>query len=1059
MEADVRRQAEEIFKTALECKPAERRELLDRLCAPGSAVRIELDSLFAHYEASRRFLEEPLAITEAVVRSQCEAPPAGAPSQIGSYRILDLLGEGGMGVVYRAEQEKPHRIVALKVVRPGIVSSTLLRRFEHEAQVLGRLQHPGIAQIFEAGVHRSETGAATANPQPFFAMEFIAGSKLTDYARQHGIGVRERLGLLARICDAVQHAHQKGIIHRDLKPDNILVDDSGQPKILDFGVARATDADVQMTTMQTDVGQLLGTAAYMSPEQVAANPDELDTRSDVYALGVIGFELLAGHLPYELHGKMIHEVARTVREEEPCRLSSINRVYRGDIETILARALEKDKERRYPSAAALAEDIRRFLRDEPIIARRPTTVYQLRKFARRHKALVVGVAAVVTVLALGVVGTSIGLYRAVSAERRARREADNAIVQAEKAETVTQFLQRMLASVDPAIARGSDVTALRQMLDDAARRAETELTQQPEVAATVRATIGTTYKALGSYDESEPHLRAALRTRRALFGNQHPDVAASMAQLASLLHAKGDYEAAEQLFRDALRTREVLFGTGHAAVATTLYELGVLLLDRSAYDDAETAFRQALRLREALFPGETQEVAASLHGLGSALEAKGHYAEADRLYREALRIKHAVFGELHPSVVRTLNNVAAVAKSQGDYAEAETLYRQALDMQRELLDEDHPEVAAAHNNLASIVERRGDHVAAEKLLRDALAIYRRQLEPDHPKITSTLNNLANVLRTKGDFAESRRMFEESLELLRTRLGDKHMRVAAARNNLAGLLRTMGDLDAAADAYEEVLRVLRELVGDEHEYVATTLNNLATIEQMRGNRDAAEQIFREALARWRKMFGDEHQQVAAGLQNLAAVLADKGEHEVAEALFREALAMRRKLLGDKHPEVAITLDNLGSLLQDAGDFVAAETLHLEALAIRRVALGPRNPSVAHTLYWLGQVRLRCKDPGRAESYVRDALEIYNETLSENHVRVINSERLLGRCLTARGQFEQAEAILLDNHRKVGDSPETIEALVDLYDAWGKIERATEWRANLRAALPTDAPPGP
>ena len=297
---------------------------------------------------------------------------------IGSYRIVRLIGDGGMGAVYEAEQDFPRRTVALKLIKPEFTSLELLRRFEQESRALGRLQHAGIAQIYEAGVADTDHG-----PQPHFAMEFIHGQSLGEFAGQRHLSARDRLKLLARVCDAVDHAHQRGLIHRDLKPANILVDETGQPKVLDFGVARVTDGDAQMTKY-TRIGQLVGTLAYMSPEQVFDDPVELDTRSDVYTLGVILYELLADRMPYSI-GKTVLEAARAIREEDPARLGSFNSSYRGDIETIVAKALEKDKTRRYSSAAELAVDIRRYLNDEPIVARPPSASYPLQKLARQMK--------------------------------------------------------------------------------------------------------------------------------------------------------------------------------------------------------------------------------------------------------------------------------------------------------------------------------------------------------------------------------------------------------------------------------------------------------------------------------------------------------------------------------------------------------------------------------------------------------------------------------------------------------------------------------------------------
>jgi serine/threonine protein kinase len=403
MEAERLQQIEKLYHEALELDRNRQTDFLQEACGADESLRLEVESLLAYRSQAVDFIELPAMklAAEALARDEAGLRPAATwlPPHIGRYRVLRLLDEGGMGVVYEAEQEQPRRIVALKVIKPGMASFQVLRRFEQESLALARLQHPGIAQIYEAGA--ADTGFG---PQPYFAMELIQGRSLLDYAEEHRLNTRQRLELMAKICDGVEHAHQRGIIHRDLKPGNILVDETGQPKILDFGVARLTDSDAE-ATRQTDMGQLVGTLAYISPEQVLADPLELDTRSDVYALGVILYELLAGRLPYNL-SRQPHEAVRTIREEDPAPLSSVSRLYRGDIETIAAKALEKDKGRRYASAAALAADLQRYLNDEPIAARPASASYQLRKFARRHKALVGGIAAVFVVLVAGIVASA-----------------------------------------------------------------------------------------------------------------------------------------------------------------------------------------------------------------------------------------------------------------------------------------------------------------------------------------------------------------------------------------------------------------------------------------------------------------------------------------------------------------------------------------------------------------------------------------------------------------------------------------------------------------------------
>ncbi len=361
MEPDHWQKVDRLCHSALEVEDSQRAAFFEKACGEDESLKQEVESLLAQ-SGTDSFLAAP-AMEVAGKALAGLASETACPNMIGRYRVVRLLGEGGMGAVYEAEQDQPRRVVALKVIKPGFATAQNLRRFQHESQALGRLQHPGIAQVYEAST--ADTGFG---PQPYFAMELIRGRPLHEYAEAHQLNARQRLALMARVCDAVDHAHQRGVIHRDLKPGNILVDGTGQPKILDFGVARVTETDAQRTR-QTDLGQLVGTLAYMSPEQVAGDPGALDIRSDVYALGVILYELLAGRLPYNVNQKPLPEVVQVIREEEPAHLSSIHRSYRGDIETIVAKALEKDKARRYASAADLAGDIRRYLADEPITAR------------------------------------------------------------------------------------------------------------------------------------------------------------------------------------------------------------------------------------------------------------------------------------------------------------------------------------------------------------------------------------------------------------------------------------------------------------------------------------------------------------------------------------------------------------------------------------------------------------------------------------------------------------------------------------------------------------------
>ncbi len=456
------RRVEELFQSAMDVPLEGRAQFLEQACAGDVALRAEVQEMLDHHAAAEHsFLRRPLFEPGPMT------PNNGAfPQQIGRFRILRKIGEGGMGAVFEAEQDHPRRNVALKIIRMAMASESVRRRFEYEVQILGQLKHPGIAQIYEAGTHDDGHG-----PVPYFAMEYVQGRSLIDFARDHKLATRERLRLMAEICDAIHHAHQKGVVHRDLKPANILVESGGeapQPKILDFGVARATGCDIQQVTMHTEVGQIVGTLAYMSPEQVAGRRDELDLRSDVYALGVILFELLADRLPYDLRDHSILEAGNIIREQPPSRLSSVHSAFRGDIETIVAKALEKDKERRYQSASELAADIRRFLCGEPIEAKHDSTWYVLRKTIRRHRVIVASLLVLFLIVAgSAVLATSLmlrarrseaksqwNLRDSLVAQARARRQITTVGRRSEALETLSKA-----AAIQPGVDLRNEVIA------------------------------------------------------------------------------------------------------------------------------------------------------------------------------------------------------------------------------------------------------------------------------------------------------------------------------------------------------------------------------------------------------------------------------------------------------------------------------------------------------------------------------------------------------------------------------------------------------------------------
>src|SRR4051794_11685994 len=603
------------------------------------------------------------------------------PERIGCYRIVRMLGQGGMGIVYEAEQDRPRRTVALKVIKPGFANPNLLRRFELEAEALGRLQHPGIAQIFEAGM--ADTGCGL---QPYFAMELIGGEPLVQYAQAHALNIQQRLELMAKVCEAVHHAHQRGIIHRDLKPANILVEASAQPKVLDFGVARITEGDAQ-TTLQTEVGQILGTLTYMSPEQVLGNPLDVDTHSDVYSLGVILFELLAGRLPYKIP-RQPHEAVRTLQDCSPTRLGLISRDYRGDIETIVGKSLEKEKIRRYASAAEMAGDIQRHLKNEPIIARPPSTIYQLQKLGRRHKGLVVAIAAVFLALAAGIIVSTRGAMRARTAERIAIVERNRADTESATAKAINDFLR------DDVLAQASSKSQakagtnpdpdlkVRTALDRAAKRIANKFDNQPAVEAAIRETVANSYADLGLYRDAQQQAERALDLRRRSLGPTHPDTLNTMKQLARFVLSQGNYEQAEALYMRILQVQLQVLGAEDPRRLITIQELGYLYVNEGKYAPAKALFTKVLEVRRrTLSPGDPL-ILNSLESLAFLHLHEGEYAQADPLSSEAVEGARRVLGDQHPDTLDGIVNLAAVYRNEGKYAQAEQMLTQAVESQR-----------------------------------------------------------------------------------------------------------------------------------------------------------------------------------------------------------------------------------------------------------------------------------------------------------------------------------------------------------------------------------------
>ncbi len=819
------------------------------------------------------------------------------PDTIGPFVILDVLGEGGMAVVYLAEQREPvKRQVALKIIKLGMDSKQIVARFESERQALAVLDHPNIAKVFDGGI--TETG------RPYFVMERVRGVPITDYCDDNKLSTRERIKLFLDVCAGVQHAHQKGLIHRDIKPSNILVAvTDGEPvvKIIDFGVAKATATPMTELTLYTKIGQIIGTPQYMSPEQAGVTGLDVDTRSDVYSLGVVLYELLVGALPTDVAAASDQAIRTALLESEPSKpstritnlgdtagevakargtdLNELRRELAGDLDWVVMQAIAKDRTRRYETTNALAMECRRDLNHEPVLAHPPSPGYLMRRFVQRNKtAVLAAVVALIAVLA-GATAATIGFVRATNAERIAVREA-------ETARQTSDFLVELFRVSDPSEARGNSIRA-REILDRGADRIRMELGGEPQVQAAMMHTIGSVYASLGLFEESQPLLDDALGQSEALYGRHSAEVAEVLFEVAELARLRGNYQRAEDLHGEALAIRRDTLPASDPDLAHSLHGLGMARYYSGKYEEAEDALREALAIHEQHFDADAERAAVQ-SDLGSLYHTTGRNDEAEQAFEASLANFRGLYGDMHPQVASNLNDLGLVYDDAGRMDEARAALTESLSIFKQLYPDGHPFVAETQAQLAGVVAAAGEVQLAETLYRESLDMLEQSVGRQHMLTARVNDSLGVFLLQRGRYDDAEPVLALSVDLHKSLLGERHISTGRAINNMAAMLFLKGDYDRAEPFFRESLSIRVEQLGEDHHDVANSKNNLADLLNRLGNYAEAEPLAADAAAAYATLFNPDHWRAAVARSVRGRSLAGLGRFAEAEPLIVDSI---------------------------------------------------------------------------------------------------------------------------------------------------------------------------
>jgi serine/threonine protein kinase/Flp pilus assembly protein TadD len=1074
----------------------------------------------------------PPTLETGLERTPSEPPTLpfeDAGSRIGPYKLLQQLGEGGMGIVFKAEQQEPvRRLVAVKVIKAGMDSVQVITRFEAERQALALMDHPNIAKVHDAN--------KTENGRPYFVMELVKGIPITKYCDEHRLTVRQRLELFVPVCQAIQHAHQKGIIHRDIKPSNVLVadyDGKPVPKVIDFGVAKAMGQKLTEHTLHTGFGGIVGTLPYMSPEQAALDPLDIDTRSDVYSLGVLLYELLTGTTPLtwqRLKDAPLLEVLRWIREEEPSRLrvrlstvkdslasvsaqrqvepSALLKAVRGEVDWIVMKALEKDRTRRYETANGFAQDIQRYLAEEPVEAGPPSATYRMRKLAWKWRRGLATAAALLLLLVAGVVVSTSLAVRAVRAEKEAVEESNRALAaeteakeqrdkaltaeaeakkqrdkaltseaeakeQRDKAVTAEQatkrseedtkavldFLQKKVLSAGRPKGRqgglGGNVS-LRVVMDAAEPQIAKMFADRPLVEASIRNTLGETYWHLGDYGAAIRQDERALALRESKLGPDHPDTLLSRNDLGTSYADAGRTAEAIRLLEQNLKLREIKRGADHPDTLQARNNLAAAYQDAGRTAEAIRLHEQNLKQREAKLGIDHPDTLMSRNNLAESYRSAGRIDEAIRLHEQNLNRTAERFGPEHPDALLACNNLALAYENAGRRKDAIRLYEQILKLQEVKLGSDHPETLVTRNNLAAAYDSAGRTAEAIGLHERNLKLREVKLGPDHPDTLTTRNNLAEAYRVVGRTAEAIRLHEQNLKQREATLGPDHPNTLTSRHNLAAVYRAVGRIDEAIRLYEKTLKGREAKLGVDHPNTLLTRNNLANSYRTAGRTAEAIHLYEQNLKLRETKLGADHPDTQISRNNLAVAYGAAGRIDEAIRLHEENLKLREDKLGPDHPNTLLSRANLGVSYRDTGRFQEAISSLEEALQRGRNRPGGLPSSLAWVSADLAATYDRAGQFAKAEPLYQDLLKQARQRFGAEHATTAARMATLGRNLLRQNKYADAEPLLLKGHEGLKQrgaklSPrfktlqtETVECLVQLYEATGKKEEADKWR---------------